>query len=90
MNASENTVMLQIEKDIAEIKTALLGSALSGDEGLVGKIRQVGLRQDLQDKKIEALNDDKIKNGVYIRIIISLASMLAVGFVGLIFNYFSK
>ena len=41
MNIEDRQIMSQIEKDIAEIKTALLGSALSGDKGLVGRISDI-------------------------------------------------
>jgi hypothetical protein len=90
MNQQENSVMLQIEKDIAEIKTALLGSALSGDEGLVGKMKAFNLRQDMQEKRMDSLIESKIKNDVYMKIIIWLASIIGIGFVGLLFNYFNK
>jgi len=90
MNAQENTVMIQIERDIAEIKAALLGNALSGDKGLVGRVDTMTVRQDMQDKLLKNLEEDKIKNGVYMKIIISLASMLAVGFISLLFSYFNK
>lgn len=90
MNQQENSVMLQIEKDIAEIKTALLGSALSGDEGLVGKMKAFNLRQDMQEKRMDRFAESKIKNDVYMRIIIFLSSLLGTGFVGLLFNYFNK
>lgn len=90
MNIEDRQIMGQIEKDIAEIKTALLGNALSGDEGLVGKIRKIETRQDLQDNRIEALVKSKIKNDVYSGIIIFVAGLLVTGFVGLLFNYFNK
>lgn len=90
MNQHENTTMLQIEKDIAEIKTALLGSPLSGDEGLIGKMKAFNLRQDMQEKRMDRFVESKIKNDVYMRIIIFLASLLGTGFVGLLFNYFNK
>ena len=41
MNIEDRQIMSQIEKDIAEIKTALLGSPLSGDKGLVGRINDI-------------------------------------------------
>jgi len=90
MNQQENSVMLQIEKDIAEIKTALLGSALSGDEGLVGKMKAFNLRQDMQEKRMDGLIESKIKNDVYMKIIIFLAGLLSTGFIGLLFSYFNK
>jgi hypothetical protein len=90
MNQQENTTMLQIEKDIAEIKTALLGSPLSGDEGLIGKMKAFNLRQDMQEKRMDSLLESKIKNDVYMKIIIFLTGLLGTGFIGLLFNYFNK
>ena len=90
MNQQENFVMLQIEKDIAEIKTALLGSALSGDEGLVGKMQKMTAKHDVLEKRIEKLIEEKIKNDVYMKIIIFLSGLLSTGFIGLLFNYFGK
>jgi len=78
--------MTQIEKDIAEIKTALLGNALSGDKGLVGRIEILTAKQEILEDRIEALIEEKIKNKVYIQIITWLASIIGVGFVGMVFN----
>ena len=90
MNHNENTTMLQIEKNISEIKTALLGSALSGDEGVIGKLRTLSARQDAQDRKIETLFEEKIRNAVYIKIIIWLTSTIGVGFCGLLISHFFR
>ena len=83
MNQQENFVMLQIEKDIAEIKTALLGSALSGDKGLVGRINDI-------DERLKAL--ELVRNQSYNlnKVIIWLVSALSIGFISLIFNAIEK
>ena len=79
MNIEDRQIMSQIEKDIAEIKTALLGSALSGDKGLVGRIN------DIEDR-LKALELVKNQNYNLNKVIIWLVSALSIGFISLMFN----
>lgn len=83
MNIECGKIMGQIEKDIAEIKTALLGSALSGDKGLVGRINDI-------DERLRAL--ELVRNQSYNlnKVIIWLVSALSIGFISLIFNAIEK
>ena len=90
MNVEDRHIMTQIEKDIAEIKTALLGNLLSGDKGLVGRIEILTAKQEILEDRIEALIEEKIRNTVYIKIITWLASIIGAGFVGMIFNILQK
>lgn len=83
MNVEDRQIMSQIEKDIAEIKTALLGSALSGDLGLVGKIADI-------DRRVRQLELERNQNTNLRKVIVWLASVIGVGFAGLIFKYFEK
>ena len=83
MNIEDRHIMSQIEKDIAEIKTALLGSALSGDKGLVGRINDI-------DERLKAL--ELVRNQSYNlnKVIIWLVSALSIGFISLMFNAIGK
>ena len=83
MNIEDRQITSQIEKDIAEIKTALLGSALSGDKGLVGRIN------DIEDR-LKAL--ELVRNQSYNlnKVIIWLVSALSIGFISLMFNAIGK
>lgn len=90
MNTEDRHIMTQIEKDIAEIKTALLGNPLSGDRGLVGRIEVLTAKQEILESNIKMLTEEKIKNAVYLKIITWLASIIGVGFVGMVFDFFGK
>ena len=83
MNIEDRQIISQIEKDIAEIKTALLGSALSGDKGLVGRINDNG-------ERLKAL--ELVRNQSYNlnKVIIWLVSALSIGFISLMFNAIGK
>ena len=83
MNIEDRQIIGQIEKDIAEIKTALLGSALSGDKGLVGRINDI-------EERLKAL--ELVRNQSYNlnKVIIWLVSALSIGFISLIFNAIEK
>ena len=83
MNIEDRQIMSQIERDIAEIKTALLGSALSGDKGLVGRINDI-------DERLKAL--ELVRNQSYNlnKVIIWLVSALSIGFISLMFNAIGK
>lgn len=83
MNVEDRQIMSQIEKDIAEIKTALLGSSLSGDKGLTGRIKDL-------ENRLQILELEKSQNHNLKKVIIWLASIIVVGLLGLIFNYFKK
>ena len=83
MNIEDRQIMSQIEKDIAEIKTALLGSALSGDKGLVGRINDI-------DERLKALELVRNQNYNLNKVIIWLVSALSIGFISLMFNAIEK
>ena len=83
MNIEDRQITIQIEKDIAEIKTALLGSALSGDKGLVGRINDI-------DERLKAL--ELVRNQSYnlTKVIIWFISALSIGFISLVFKQLEK
>ena len=83
MNVEDRQIPSQIEKDIAEINMALLGSALSGDKGLVGRINDI-------DERLKAL--ELVRNQSYNlnKVIIWLISALSIGFISLVFKQLEK
>ena len=83
MNIEDRQITSQIEKDIAEIKTALLGSALSGDKGLVGRIND-------NSERLNALELLKNQNYNLNKVIIWLVSALSIGFISLVFKQLEK
>lgn len=78
----------QIQSDVKEIKTALLGNSFSGEKGLVGRLNTIDSRQDCIELEIKELRHERVKNTVYVKIITWLLAVIGVGIVGLIFNYF--
>ena len=76
----------KIERDVELIKSALLGNVLSGEEGLVGENKTMKLRQDTLEKEIKELRDERIRTGVYIKIIVWLLAVIGAGVVGFIVN----
>ena len=80
----------QIERDVAEIKSALLGNPLSGDKGLTGQIVTLHAKQEIQESQIKALIEERVKNTVYIKIINWLLGAVIAGSITLIFNLFKK
>ena len=83
MNIECKYTMEQIEKDIAEIKMALLGSALSGDKGLVGRINDI-------DERLKALELVRNQNYNLNKVIIWFISALSIGFISLVFKQLEK
>ncbi len=83
MNLEDRQIMSQIEKDIAEIKTALLGSALSGDKGLTGRISAM-------EDRIRILELEDTQNVNLKKVIVWLISAIGIGFLGIIFKYIEK
>ena len=82
----ESTVE-QIQSDVKEIKTALLGNILSGEKGLTGRLDSIDLRQNSIETEMKSLSMERVKNTVYVNIIRWLLAVIGVGIVGLIFDY---
>jgi hypothetical protein len=80
-NKMENTVE-KIQTDVMEIKSALLGNALSGDKGLVGRIDAQGTSLTLLEAQVKSLIEEKIKNAIYIRLINWLLIVIGTGLIG--------
>ena len=80
----------QIEKDVAVIKSALLGNILSGDKGLTGQIITLNAKQEILEKRIEILTEERVKNTVYIKIINWLLGTIITGGIAFLFNFLKK
>ena len=57
----------EIKTDISEIKSALIGSPLSGERGLVGKVTTLQAEIDFLKNDLKVLQDDRTRNAVYIK-----------------------
>lgn len=101
MNQEDRHIMTQIEKDLSEIKIALLGSPLSGDTGLVGRVHRFEEKVRNLDKKvddrikeadirIEILEKSNVRNAVSMKIITWVAMGIGAGILSLIFKYFER
>lgn len=85
----ENSVE-QIQIDVAEIKSALLGNPLSGDNGLTGRISILTAKQELLESQIASLQEEKTKNTIYVKIIVWLLSAVIGSGIAWIFAIFRK
>lgn len=83
----ENSVT-QIERDVTEIKMALLGNPLSGEKGLTGRIDVLDAKQEILEKRIETLTEEKVENRVYVLIIKVLLTLLAGSVITYLFTHF--
>ena len=77
-----------LKSDMLEIKSALLGNAISGDTGFKGRLYDIDVRQKSIEMEMKDLRDERVRNSVYIKIITWLLAVIGVGIVGLIFSYF--
>jgi hypothetical protein len=80
----------KIQSDVTEIKLALLGNPLSGEKGLAGRVDFLNEKVELQENQIKLLIEEKTRNSVYIMLIKWLLTVIGVGVIGLIFNYFNN
>jgi len=74
--------VFEIKKDVEEIKNALLGNKLSGEKGLSGRIDEINERIDALENEMKTHNEDKVKNGVYVKIITWLLVAIGTGVIG--------
>lgn len=80
----------KIQSDVTEIKLALLGNPLSGEKGLAGRVDFLNEKVELQENQIKLLIEEKTRNSVYVMLIKWLLTVIGVGVIGLIFNYFNS
>lgn len=85
-----NNSISEIKSDVLEIKSALLGSTLSGEKGIVGRLNTIDLRQDDIELEIKSLRDERVKNTVYIKLITWLVRIIGAGVILAIINYLKK
>lgn len=76
----------RIGKDVELIKLALLGNPMEGSQGLVGENRKTSLRLELLDAEVKVLRDERVRNGVYIKIITWLLAVISTIVIGFIIN----
>jgi len=72
----------RIKSDVDEIKSALLGNKLSGDKGLSGRIDEINERIDSLENQMKDHSEERVKNGVYVKIITWLLVAIGTGVVG--------
>lgn len=85
---SMESSVTQIERDVTEIKMALLGNPLSGEKGLTGRIDVLDAKQEILEKRIETLTEEKVENRVYVLIIKVLLTLLAGSVITYLFTHF--
>lgn len=76
----------QIENDIAEIKSALLGNKISGEKGFRGQIDTLKAEVDILKSEIKTLREQRAENGVYVLIIKGLLMLLSGAVIGYFIN----
>ena len=93
MNADEITRFNKMEKtveniqnDVSEIKLALLGNPLSGDNGLAGRITMLQAQLAILEAQVKVLQEEKTKNTVYVKLINWLLAVVGVAFISWIFT----
>ncbi|MFA5296615.1 MAG: hypothetical protein WC389_00225 [Lutibacter sp.] len=93
MNADEITRFNKMEKtvesiqtDVSEIKLALLGNPLSGDNGLTGRITMLSAQLTILESQVKILQEEKTKNTVYVKLINWLLATIAAAFIMWIFT----
>ena len=82
--------MQQISDDVKEIKTALVGNPMTKDDGMVGKLREVVYDLEAQKKEIDGLKEDRIRNTVYMQIILWFSGIAGTAVIIYVFNQFLK
>lgn len=90
MTVEEKKKLENIERDVHEIKSALIGNSLIGDKGLTGQMIAFKEKQIEIEKKVETLIEERVKNTVYIKIINWLGGTIIAGIIALLFNLLKK
>ena len=84
------TVMEKMQSDVSQIKSALLGNHLSGEKGLVGRIDVLSAKQEILEKEIKSLREERVKNTVYVSIIRVLGTLLLASAIAFFFSIIKK
>lgn len=80
----------KIEKDISDIKSALIGNPLSKDNGLVGQVTVLKAEIQLLKDEVNLLREKDIKNNVYVKILTWLGVIVAGSVITFLVNKFLK
>ena len=64
----------KVSNDVTQIKEALIGNPLVKDSGMVFKLAEIEKNLDKQEDEIEKLKEERIRNGVYMKIIIIIGT----------------
>lgn len=75
-----------VKKDMSEIKDAIIGNQLSGSGGIVMEISVMKERIFRLETENKALSEEKVKNGVYVKIIAWLLGLIGAGLIGFIID----
>jgi len=79
-----------IQHDVSLIKSAIMGNTLSGEKGLVGQMLSNKAELEAIKAEVKILNEYRIKNTEYVKIIIWCVSSIVAGTITLIFSFFKK
>ena len=82
--------VIEIKTDITSIKTALIGSELTQDGGLVKRMYETESRVDKMDVRLGILENNDEKKGIYIKILWTVAGAILGAFVVSVFTHFIK
>ena len=82
--------VVEIRSDITSIKTALIGSEIGQDGGLVKRMYENESRVDKMDIRIGVLERNDEKKGIYIKILWTVAGAVAGALVVAITAHFIK
>lgn len=89
--------LLQMQTDIRELKeqvgkmyTALMGSDIAKDGGLVGRIIELEKDNDQLKQKIEVLEKEKSRNDIYVRVMWGALGSIATGVLAYVLSLIFK
>jgi hypothetical protein len=68
----------KMSNDVTQIKEALIGNPLVKDSGMVFKLAEIEKTIEKQEEEINKLRDDRIRNNVYMKIIIVIGSAILI------------
>jgi len=66
-----------VANNVREIKEAIIGNVLSDDKGMVGKLKEM-------ERELEELKKYRIENGVYMKIIVGIGTVIGSVFIGMV------
>lgn len=79
-----------MSKQMDRLETALLGSDLTKDGGLVGRIIELEKDVAVLEEKIEKLENEKSKSDIYVKILWAAGGVVCTIFLTILLNYIFK